>query len=87
MFLLGFGFFYRLEALGAPWASLSYALRFVAKLLCFCLCLFDIIVELYAMDEKYFVLGKWKWNSCVIKAYLIQDMCFVYVAEAITTLN
>jgi hypothetical protein len=39
------------------------------------------------MEEKEFVLGMWKWNSCVINAYSIQDMCFVCVAEAITTLN
>ena len=31
---------------------LELCFLFVAKLLCFCLCLFDIIVELYDMDEN-----------------------------------
>ena len=36
-------------------ASLNLALHVVAKLLCFCLCLFDAIVELHAMDDKVFI--------------------------------
>ena len=34
------------------WAPLSFVLWVVAKLVCFCLCLLDAIVGLYAMDEK-----------------------------------
>ena len=36
-----------------------------------------------------FLIGKWKWkwNLCVIKAYLTQDMDFEYVVEAIIILN
>ena len=29
-------------------------IEIVAKLLCYCLCLFDVIVELYVVDEKTF---------------------------------
>ena len=36
------------------WAPLGFALHIVAKLLCFCLCFLDAIVELHAMDEKIF---------------------------------
>jgi len=32
--------------------SLEFALRFVSKLLCSCLCLFDVFVNSHAMDEK-----------------------------------
>ena len=34
--------------------SLSFALWIVANLLCYCLCLFDAIVELHAMNENTF---------------------------------
>ena len=33
-------------------ASFSFALQIMANLLCSCLCLFDTIAELHAMDEK-----------------------------------
>ena len=33
-------------------ASLSFALKILAELLCFSLCLFDVIVELHALNEK-----------------------------------
>ena len=51
------------------------------------LCLFDAIVELYAMDERMFnnfLIGTSKWISYVIKVYLIPD---VYVVKAFITLN
>ena len=45
--------------LECSWDPLSFALHIEAKLLCFCLCLFDAIVELQAMDEKIiFLIGK-----------------------------
>ena len=34
-----------------------FPLSIVAKSLCSCLCLFDAIVKLHAMDEKYFLIG------------------------------
>ena len=37
-----------------PMASFHFVVHIVAKLLCFCLCLFDAIAELYAMDDKMF---------------------------------
>ena len=37
-------------------APLSCALHITAKLLCSCLCLFDAIVELHAIDEKMFMI-------------------------------
>ena len=36
------------------WVPSCLALRIVAKLLCSSLCLFDAIVELYAINEKLF---------------------------------
>ena len=38
------------EAAGmeCSWAPLSFAFQIVAKLICFCLCLLDAIVELHA---------------------------------------
>ena len=47
-----------------PMASFHFVVHIVAKLLCFCLCLFDAIAELYAMDDKMFndfLNGKWEW--------------------------
>ena len=59
LFLLRFAFWvirvYKLKVLGVLMASLNRALHVVAKLLCFCLCLFDAIVELHAMDDKVFI--------------------------------
>ena len=46
----------------------------MAKLLCCCFCLFNVVVELHAMDEKMFndsLIGKQTWISYVIKAYVI----------------
>ena len=43
---------YKLEAFKALMSSLEFSFWIEAKLLCSCLCLFDVIVELYAMDEK-----------------------------------
>ena len=34
---------------------LSFSLRIVTNLSCFCLCLLDAIVELHAMYEKMFI--------------------------------
>ena len=55
----------------------------MAKFLCSYLCLFDIIVELNAMDEKHsmtFILY-------VINSYLDHDVWFIYVVEAFITVN
>ena len=46
---------YKLEVLGVVMGSIEFALHIVDKLLCFCLCLFDAIVELHAMDDKMFI--------------------------------
>ena len=55
-FLSGFAFgglgFYKLEVHGALMSSLEFSsLWVVAKLLCSCLCLFDAINKLHAMDD------------------------------------
>jgi hypothetical protein len=53
--ILGLHFgFYSGKCLECSWDPLSFALHIVAKLLCFCLYLFDAIVELHAMNEKLF---------------------------------
>ena len=55
--------------------SLSFALHVVAKLFCFCLCLFDVIVELHAMDEKKIMILSFESESkfsYLIKVYLIR---------------
>ena len=42
------------------------------------------------MDENLFnefLIGKVKWSSYVIKAYLIHDLYFIYVVDAFITLN
>ena len=60
----------------------------VANLLSSCLCFFDAIIELHALDEKAlndFLIGKWKWISYTIKAYLIHD--FYIFSGGILTLN
>ena len=57
-------------------APLSFAFQIVAKLLCSCLCLFDVIIELHAKDEKIvnnFHTGKLKWDS-----YLTHDL-YLYI--------
>ena len=36
------------------WAPLSFPLQIVAKLICSCHCLFDVIVEVHAMHERVF---------------------------------
>ena len=43
------------------WAPLSYSLPFVAKLLYCCPCLFDEIIEVHILHEKWFnenIIGK-----------------------------
>ena len=50
--------FYKPKALGALMSFLELCSLFVTKSLCFCLRLFDTIVELYAMDENDIFLGK-----------------------------
>ena len=42
----------------AHWASFSYALWFVPKSLCSCLCLFDMIIELHTMNQIHFFIWK-----------------------------
>ena len=46
-----------------------------------CICLFDAIVDLHAMDDKMlndFRIGKWKWIFYVRNSYSIWDIYFVY---------
>ena len=46
--------------------------------------------ELYVVDENLFndfLIGKRKWISYVIKAYLIYDIYLVYIVEAFVTKN
>ena len=50
---------------------LQFYLRIVAKLLCSCLCLFNTIVELQAMDD--FLMGKPKLMLFAMKTYLNND--------------
>ena len=52
--------FYKLEALGTLMGFLKFSIWIVASLLCSCLCLFDTIVELHAMDEEKFIDFLWK---------------------------
>ena len=69
---------------------MSFALQFVAKLLCSCLHLFDVVIELHPVDENMFndfLIGKWMWIEYVIKACLLHDMYYVYVVEAFITLH
>ena len=52
---------YKLEDLGVLMGSVEFALDILAKLLWFCLCFLDAIVELHAMDENLFndfLIGK-----------------------------
>ena len=50
---LGSRFLTKQRLLECSWArAFSFALRIVTKLLCFCLCLLDDVVDLYATDEK-----------------------------------
>ena len=60
MLLLGFGClsFYKLDALGARKGFLELCSLIVAKLLFSCLCLFDTVVALHAMDEHDFFIGE-----------------------------
>ena len=72
------------------WDPLSFAFQIKAKLLCFYICLLDVIVELHPMDEECsmtLLFWKWKWNFCAINAYLLKDVYFVYVVEAFITLH
>ena len=57
----------------------------MAKLLCSCLCLFDVIVDLHVMDRKK---KPWKVKvDHVIKANLIHSFYLLYIVEAFITLN
>ena len=57
----------------------------MAKLLCSCLCLFDVIVDLHVMDRKK---KPWKVKvDHVIKANLIHNFYLLYVVEAFISLN
>ena len=52
--------------------SLEFALRIVDNVLCYCLCLFDAIVDICALDETCsmtFSLES-EWSLHVTKAYL-----------------
>ena len=61
---LHFPFFNDLQTLGfwsAHGVPLSFVLWIVVELLCSCLCLFDVIVELHVMNRKTFndfLIGK-----------------------------
>ena len=61
----------------------------MAKVLCSCLCLFDAIGELHAMDERSTMTLslKVRVDLYVMKAYFNYDLYFVYVVEAFITLN
>ena len=65
------------------WATLSFSLQIVAKLLYSCLCLIDAIIELHAMDEKMFndFFYYWKVKVDLICNKLLFNMRFniVYV--------
>ena len=63
--------FYKLEALGVLVDILEFSLRIVAKLLCSCLCLFNTIVELHAMDD--FLMETPKLMLFAMKTYLNND--------------
>ena len=70
--ILSFGFFHKPESLGALMVSLEFALRIVDNVLCYCLCLFDAIVDICALDETCsmtFSLES-EWSLHVTKAYL-----------------
>ena len=74
------------RCLECSWAPLSFALHVLAKSLCFCLCLFDAIVDLHAMAEKMSNDLSLESDSefHVIKTHLIHDL---YLVEAFATLN
>ena len=46
--------------LECSWAPLSFALQIVAKLIFFCLCLFDAIIELRVMVENVQWFSLWE---------------------------
>jgi hypothetical protein len=53
--------FYKLEVLEVFMSSIELSLWMVANIVCSCLCLFDAIIELHAMDEETFndfLIGK-----------------------------
>ena len=68
------------------WASLRFSLHIVAKLLCFCLCLFDATLDLHAMDEKLLIdsIFHWKVKVGIIcsKGVFDFDLYLVYVVHA-----
>ena len=79
-----------MEALRALMVSLQFCSLDCAKLLCSCLCLIDVIVELHVVFEKVFndfVIERQKWIVYVKKAYMIHDLYFVHVVEAFIILN
>ena len=53
---IGFKVFTNYRVLEHSWASLINALQCVVELLCSCLCLFDIIIKVDAMDQMTFPL-------------------------------
>jgi hypothetical protein len=60
--------------------SLSSTPHIKAKILCFCVRLFDLVVELHTMDEKKvndFLIGKWKWLLYV--KGLFHDDIYIFV--------
>ena len=49
-----------------------------------CLCLFEAIVELHAMDGimfNDFLIGKWTWILYVMKTNLIHELYILYVED------
>ena len=87
---LGSWFFYKLGSLRALMGFLKCPLRIVANLLWSRLCLFDTIVDLYAIDGKKEVQSHPHWNVkmklCLIKAYLYYcDLYVVYVVKIFIT--
>ena len=59
---------------------LSFAIQIMAKLFCYCHCLFDAIVDLHAMDGKNdsmtFSLEMVLGSCMLIKAYSFHDLYF-----------
>ena len=82
-FLLGivFGFwvFTSWGLVEHSWASFSFSMWIMPRLLCSCPCLLDVIFELHVMNETMFndfLIGKWKWILYVVTSHLFQKLIF-----------
>ena len=73
MFVSSISCFHPLWSYGKSpqWLPCPSLLGFVAKLICFSLCLCAATVEIHAIDENLFndrLIGKRKWILCVRRA-------------------